>query len=124
MRLDKFTIKGQEAIETAVAQAEARGHQQVEPEHVLSALIEQPEGITQPILGRIVANGQTILTELEGVEPLLQFIESQQHAAVLAEQLPAEPGKHREAEHSKRYNESRPRAHGSFMISLAPTLVA
>jgi hypothetical protein len=26
MRLDKFTLKGQEAIETAVALAETRGH--------------------------------------------------------------------------------------------------
>ncbi len=65
MRLDKFTIKGQEAIETAVARAEARGHQQVEPEHVLAALIEQPEGITSPILGRIGVNGQAVLGEVE-----------------------------------------------------------
>ena len=65
MRLDKFTIKGQEAIETAVARAEARGHQQVEPEHVLAALIEQPEGITSPILGRIGVNAQAVLGEVE-----------------------------------------------------------
>lgn len=65
MRLDKFTIKGQEAIETAVALAEARGHQQVEPEHLLVAMIEQSEGITQPILGKIGANAQVIQTEVE-----------------------------------------------------------
>ena len=65
MRLDKFTIKGQEAIETAVALAETRGHQQVEPEHLLTAMIEQNEGIAQPILGRIGANAQAILSEVE-----------------------------------------------------------
>jgi len=65
MRLDKFTIKGQEAIETAVALAEARGHQQVEPEHLLVAMIEQNEGITQPILGKIGANAQVVQAEVE-----------------------------------------------------------
>ena len=65
MRLDKFTLKGQEAIETAVAMAEGRGHQHVEPEHVLVALVEQAEGVTRPILGKIGANAQAIQTEAE-----------------------------------------------------------
>jgi ATP-dependent Clp protease ATP-binding subunit ClpB len=67
MRLDKFTLKGQEAIETAVARAETSQHQQVEPEHVLVSLIEQAEGITKPMLGKIGANAQTILVEVEAV---------------------------------------------------------
>ena len=65
MRLDKFTLKGQEAIETAVAMAESRGHQHVEPEHVLVALVEQAEGVTKPILGKIGANAQAIQSEAE-----------------------------------------------------------
>jgi len=64
MRLDKFTLKGQEAIETAVANAEQAQHQQVEPEHALTALIEQPEGITRPVLAKIGANAQAILDEV------------------------------------------------------------
>ncbi len=67
MRLDKFTLKGQEAIETAVARAEQSQHQQVEPEHVLRALIEQPEGIARPLLGKIGANPQIILNEIETI---------------------------------------------------------
>lgn len=65
MNLNKFTLKAQEAIESAVALAEKMNHQQVEPEHVLAAMIEQPEGVTRPILGKIGANMQTILTEVE-----------------------------------------------------------
>lgn len=66
MRLDKFTLKAQEAIESAVALAEKQNHQQVEPEHLLAALIEQPEGVTRPMLGKIGVNVQTLLSEVEG----------------------------------------------------------
>ncbi len=65
MRLDKFTLKAQEAIESAVALAEKQNHQQVEPEHILAALLEQPEGVTRPMLGKIGVNVQTIQTEVE-----------------------------------------------------------
>ncbi|MEO6723684.1 MAG: Clp protease N-terminal domain-containing protein, partial [Blastocatellia bacterium] len=62
---DKFTLKAHEAVQSAVALAEKQNHQQIEPEHLLVALIEQPEGVTRPILGKIGANVQTILTEVE-----------------------------------------------------------
>ncbi len=65
MNLNKFTLKAQEAVESAVALAEKQNHQQVEPEHVLAAMIEQSEGVTRPILGKIGANAQTVLSEVE-----------------------------------------------------------
>ncbi len=65
MRLDKFTLKGQEAIEAAVALAERRQHQQVEPEHLLVTLLEQTEGVTRPILGKIGVNSDIVLSETE-----------------------------------------------------------
>src|SRR5262245_52840661 len=65
MRLDKFTFRAQGAVESAVAQAEKLSHQNVEPEHLLEALINQPEGVTRPILGKIGANVQAVLSELE-----------------------------------------------------------
>lgn len=65
MNLNKFTLKAQEAVESAVALAEKQNHQQVEPEHVLTAMIEQPEGVTRPILGKIGANVQAVLSEVE-----------------------------------------------------------
>src|SRR5215471_9592918 len=67
MRLDKFTLKAQEAIESAVASAEKQNHQQVEPEHVLASMIEQPEGVTRPMLGKIGVNVQAVLAELDAV---------------------------------------------------------
>ncbi len=65
MRLDKFTLKAQEAIESAVALAEKQNQQNVEPEHLLLALIEQAEGVTRPILGKVGVNLQTLLSEVE-----------------------------------------------------------
>src|SRR5215510_8918718 len=65
MRLDKFTLKAQEAIESAVASAEKQNHQQVEPEHVLVSMIEQPEGVTRPMLGKIGVNVQDVMSGLE-----------------------------------------------------------
>ncbi len=65
MRLDRFTLKGQEAIESAVALAGRWQHQQVEPEHVLASLLDQAEGLARPLLGKIGANVQSVRTELE-----------------------------------------------------------
>jgi ATP-dependent Clp protease ATP-binding subunit ClpB len=67
MRFDRFTIRGQEAVQEAVGLAERHQHQQVEPEHLLSTMLEQKEGVVKPIFGRIGANAQSILTELESV---------------------------------------------------------
>src|SRR5205085_11674309 len=36
-----------------------------EPEHVLAALLEQPEGVTRPMLGKIGVNVQTLAPEVE-----------------------------------------------------------
>ena len=65
MRLDKFTVRAQEAIESAVGMAETRSHQNVEAEHLLVALLEQPEGVARPMLGKAGANADVILGETE-----------------------------------------------------------
>ncbi|MFN2596519.1 MAG: Clp protease N-terminal domain-containing protein, partial [Pyrinomonadaceae bacterium] len=48
MRLDRFTLRGQEAVQSAIEIAERNQHQSVEPEHLLLALLEQPEGVVRP----------------------------------------------------------------------------
>ncbi len=53
MRLDKFTIKAQEALQAAQTVAEERNHQQVEPEHLLLALLEQEDGVVGPLLSKL-----------------------------------------------------------------------
>jgi ATP-dependent Clp protease ATP-binding subunit ClpB len=65
MRLDKFTLRAQEAIQSAIEIAERNTHQQVEPEHLLVAMLEQPEGIVRPILGKLGANVAVVLNDTQ-----------------------------------------------------------
>jgi ATP-dependent Clp protease ATP-binding subunit ClpB len=59
MRFDKFTLKGQEVIQASQQLAERFGHQQIEPEHLVMAILEQTEGVIPPLLGKIgVDQGQ------------------------------------------------------------------
>jgi ATP-dependent Clp protease ATP-binding subunit ClpB len=55
-RFDKLTIKAQEAVAGAQSLATDRGHAQVEPLHLLAALLRESDGIVGPILDRIGAN--------------------------------------------------------------------
>ena len=65
MRLDKFTLRGQEAIQAAIEVAERNQNQQVEPEHLLLVMLEQAEGIVRPVLGKLGANVQVILNDVQ-----------------------------------------------------------
>jgi len=65
MRLDKFTLRAQEAIQAAIEMAERNQNQQVEPEHLLAAMLEQPEGIVRPILGKLGVNVQVVLNDVQ-----------------------------------------------------------
>src|ERR1700704_1279777 len=65
MRLDKFTLRAQEAIQSAIELAERSRNQQVEPEHLLAAMLEQPEGIVRPILGTLGVNVQVVLNDVQ-----------------------------------------------------------
>ena len=65
MRLDKFTLRAQEAIQAAIELAERNQNQQVEPEHLLAAMLEQPEGIVRPILGKLGVNVQVVLNDVQ-----------------------------------------------------------
>ena len=53
MRLDKLTIKSQEALAEAQSQAASRGHSEIQPAHLLCALLGQPEGSTIPVLQKL-----------------------------------------------------------------------
>ncbi len=55
MRLDKFTIKSQEAISEAQSKAQEFGHQEVGVEHLLAALLDQDAGVVTPILNSYLA---------------------------------------------------------------------
>jgi ATP-dependent Clp protease ATP-binding subunit ClpB len=53
MRLDKLTIKAQEALQDAHDRAEQRNHQEITPEHLLLALLTQEQGVTAAILRKL-----------------------------------------------------------------------
>ncbi len=65
MRLDKLTLKGQEALSAAQGLAEALESAQLEPEHLLDALLEQQEGIVAPILKKVGIDTQALRAELQ-----------------------------------------------------------
>ncbi|HZR04599.1 MAG TPA: ATP-dependent chaperone ClpB [Candidatus Udaeobacter sp.] len=56
MRIDKYTQKMQEALQAAQDLASQGNHPEVTNEHFLSALLDQSEGITRPLLEKIGAN--------------------------------------------------------------------
>ncbi len=53
MDANKLTMKSQAALEGARQQALARNHQTIEPEHLLLALLSDPEGVVYPLLHAI-----------------------------------------------------------------------
>ena len=53
MQLDKFTIKAQEALQAAQTLAGDKGHAEILPEHLVLALLRQPEGLVRPLLSRL-----------------------------------------------------------------------
>ncbi|HTA21013.1 MAG TPA: Clp protease N-terminal domain-containing protein, partial [Polyangia bacterium] len=53
MRIDKLTTKAQEALQQAQALAERRGHQELTPEHLLSALLTQDQGVVGALLRKV-----------------------------------------------------------------------
>ncbi|NDQ58220.1 MAG: ATP-dependent chaperone ClpB [Acidipila sp.] len=65
MRLDKLTLKAQEALSAAQEFAATHGHQQVEPLHLLAALLQQQEGVVPPLLGKLGVRGESVAAEIE-----------------------------------------------------------
>ena len=53
MRMDKLTIKSQEAMQEAQRFAERKGNQELQPEHLLWALLSDEEGISCQILKKL-----------------------------------------------------------------------
>ena len=65
MRFEKFTVKAQEAIQESQRVAEKYQHQQVDPEHVMTALALQQDGIVIPILKKLGVDPLVLLRQLE-----------------------------------------------------------
>ena len=55
-RFDKLTIKAQEAVQRAQELAADAGNPQLEPLHLLAALLAEQDGVVRPLLERIGVN--------------------------------------------------------------------
>ncbi|MDE6690191.1 MAG: AAA family ATPase, partial [Prevotella sp.] len=81
MTLDKFTIKAQETVQQAVLIAQQNGQQSIEPVHLLKALTDKAQDITNFIFQKLGMNTQQLemlcqqeiqhLARVQGGEPYL-----------------------------------------------------
>lgn len=56
MRFDKYTIKAQEAVAGAQERAQQFNHAEIAPLHLLAALLDERDGVVQPLIQKIGAN--------------------------------------------------------------------
>jgi ATP-dependent Clp protease ATP-binding subunit ClpB len=64
IRWDKFTVKAQEAVQRANDLASEHGNPELQPLHLLAALLEDKEGIVPPVLEKIGIGPQAVLSEV------------------------------------------------------------
>jgi ATP-dependent Clp protease ATP-binding subunit ClpB len=64
-KFDKFTVKAREAVQAAQAIAARHEHQTIEPEHLLLALVQQPEGVVPPLLAKLGAPADAVARQVE-----------------------------------------------------------
>ncbi|MGB9772559.1 MAG: ATP-dependent chaperone ClpB [Bacteroidota bacterium] len=65
MTLDKFTLKAQEALARAQQITAEQTQQQIEPEHLLKALLEDSEGVPLSVLRKLGANVELVHSRLD-----------------------------------------------------------
>jgi ATP-dependent Clp protease ATP-binding subunit ClpC len=65
MRFDRFTERAQEAAQRAAEIIQRYGHNQIDTEHILLALIEQPGGVIPQILEILNINSQALAERLD-----------------------------------------------------------
>ena len=71
MRLDKLTVKAQEAMQEAQSIAGKYNQQEISPEHLLMAMLGQEGGVVPAILGKIGINIPQLSQEVEAAIKVL-----------------------------------------------------
>ena len=61
IKWDKFTVKSQEALQAAQGAAAENGNPEVLPMHLISALLEDHEGVVLPVLEKVGIRAQQLL---------------------------------------------------------------
>ena len=67
MRLDRFTERSQEALQAAQQAAQSLQHPGIDPEHLLLALLEQPDGLVPGLLRRIEVQPEPLSARLHAL---------------------------------------------------------
>lgn len=67
MRFDRFTERAQEAAQRAAELIQRYGHNQIDTEHILLALIEQPQGVVTQILEMLKVDALNLTDRLDHV---------------------------------------------------------
>ena len=65
MRFDRFTERAQEAAQRAAEIIQRYGHNQIDTEHILLALIEQPQGVVPQILEQLKVDADALSERLD-----------------------------------------------------------
>ncbi len=65
MRFDKFTIKAQEAVQTAESLAHRYNHSSLDTDHMLLALMEQRDGVIPPLFAALGVQSAGLRSDLE-----------------------------------------------------------
>jgi len=65
MRFDRFTERAQEAAQRAAEIIQRYGHNQIDTEHILLALIEQPQGVVSQILELLKVDPAILVDRLD-----------------------------------------------------------
>jgi ATP-dependent Clp protease ATP-binding subunit ClpB len=71
IRWDKFTVKAQQAMQQAQERAAELGNPEVQPVHLLLALIEDREGVIPAVLEKIGVPTERLESDLHGIEEKL-----------------------------------------------------
>jgi ATP-dependent Clp protease ATP-binding subunit ClpC len=65
MRFDRFTERAQEAAQRAAEIIQRYGHNQIDTEHILLALIEQPKGVIPQVLEYLKVDSEALVDRLD-----------------------------------------------------------
>src|SRR5215472_2047784 len=65
LRFDKLTVKAQESLQGAQEIAARHENQQIEPVHLLTALVAQSDGVVPPLLARLGVPTEALSAEME-----------------------------------------------------------
>ena len=65
LRFEKMTVKAQEAVQSAQEVAARHENQQIEPVHLLAALVAQADGVVPPLLSRLGVRSEVLSQEIE-----------------------------------------------------------